>query len=120
MIAPFLPAPPSWYPGHMTQFARLLPQLLQRTDVVLELRDARLPLTSINRTFEGTALLPLFDISRLPEVLPREHTTNYLRSSYTVVLRLPAGFEFSTATRLTRRSRLFIWLLEVPCIVTVR
>ncbi|VDB90981.1 unnamed protein product [Peniophora sp. CBMAI 1063] len=52
-IAPFLPAPPSWYPGHMTQFARLLPQLLQRTDVVLELRDARLPLTSINRTFEG-------------------------------------------------------------------
>lgn len=37
----------------MTQFARLLPQLLQRTDVVLELRDARLPLTSINRTFEG-------------------------------------------------------------------
>ena len=62
MIAPFLPAPPSWYPGHMTQFARTLPQLLQRTDVVLELRDARLPLTSINRTFEGTALLPFFDI----------------------------------------------------------
>lgn len=50
---PALPAPPSWYPGHMTQFTRALPALLRRTDVVLELRDARLPLTSINRNFEG-------------------------------------------------------------------
>ena len=50
---PVLPAPPSWYPGHMTQFTRQLPTLLRRTDVVLELRDARLPLTSINRNFEG-------------------------------------------------------------------
>ncbi|OCH86799.1 P-loop containing nucleoside triphosphate hydrolase protein [Obba rivulosa] len=50
---PVLPAPPSWFPGHMVQFERLLPKLLTRTDVVLELRDARLPLTSINRNFEG-------------------------------------------------------------------
>ncbi|KAF7791645.1 hypothetical protein EIP86_002666 [Pleurotus ostreatoroseus] len=50
---PALPAPPSWYPGHMTQFLRQLPVLLRRTDVVLELRDSRLPLTSINRNFEG-------------------------------------------------------------------
>ncbi|KAI0052093.1 P-loop containing nucleoside triphosphate hydrolase protein [Auriscalpium vulgare] len=50
---PALPVPPSWYPGHMSQFTRMLPALLTRTDVVLELRDARLPLTSINRTFEG-------------------------------------------------------------------
>ncbi|KAI0696832.1 P-loop containing nucleoside triphosphate hydrolase protein [Cytidiella melzeri] len=50
---PVLPVPPSWYPGHMTQFTRKLPTILRRTDVVLELRDARLPLTSINRNFEG-------------------------------------------------------------------
>lgn len=50
---PTLPAPPSWFPGHMNQFKRQLPALLKKTDVVLELRDARLPLTSINRTFEG-------------------------------------------------------------------
>ena len=56
---PALPAPPSWYPGHMTQFTRALPNLLRRTDVVLELRDARLPLTSINRNFEGVYLLAL-------------------------------------------------------------
>lgn len=53
---PALPAPPSWYPGHMTQFTRMLPALLRRTDVVLELRDARLPLTSINRNFEGASV----------------------------------------------------------------
>ena len=37
----------------MRQFVRNLPALLSRTDVVLELRDSRLPLTSINHTFEG-------------------------------------------------------------------
>ncbi|EPQ52106.1 P-loop containing nucleoside triphosphate hydrolase protein [Gloeophyllum trabeum ATCC 11539] len=37
----------------MDKFARMLPALLRRTDVVLELRDSRLPLTSINETLEG-------------------------------------------------------------------
>ena len=37
----------------MTQFARILPNLLKSTDVVLELRDARLPLASVNKNFEG-------------------------------------------------------------------
>ncbi|KAF9480578.1 P-loop containing nucleoside triphosphate hydrolase protein [Pholiota conissans] len=50
---PALPAPSSWFPGHMMRFTRQLPALLKRTNVVLEIRDARLPLTSINRTLEG-------------------------------------------------------------------
>ncbi|KAF7344612.1 Mitochondrial GTPase 1 [Mycena sanguinolenta] len=50
---PALPIPPSWFPGHMMKFTRMLPTLLTQTDVVLELRDSRLPLTSINRTLEG-------------------------------------------------------------------
>ncbi|TFK73451.1 P-loop containing nucleoside triphosphate hydrolase protein [Pluteus cervinus] len=50
---PGLPVPPSWFPGHMMKFTRMLPALLTRTDVVLEVRDSRLPLTSINRTLEG-------------------------------------------------------------------
>ncbi|KAJ6595782.1 hypothetical protein DFH09DRAFT_1135627 [Mycena vulgaris] len=49
---PALPMPPSWFPGHMMKFT-MLPALLTRTDVVLELRDSRLPLTGINRTLEG-------------------------------------------------------------------
>ncbi|KAG6820293.1 hypothetical protein H0H93_002731 [Arthromyces matolae] len=50
---PALPIPPSWFPGHMKKFTRMLPALLTKTDVVLEIRDSRLPLTSINRTLEG-------------------------------------------------------------------
>ncbi|KAH7908382.1 P-loop containing nucleoside triphosphate hydrolase protein [Hygrophoropsis aurantiaca] len=50
---PALPTPPSWFPGHMNRFTKQLPALLSRTDVVLELRDSRLPLTSINHNLEG-------------------------------------------------------------------
>ncbi|KAL4066985.1 P-loop containing nucleoside triphosphate hydrolase protein [Scleroderma yunnanense] len=50
---PLLPCPPSWFPGHMNRFTKQLPALLSRTDIVLELRDSRLPLTSINHNFEG-------------------------------------------------------------------
>ncbi|KAI0064403.1 P-loop containing nucleoside triphosphate hydrolase protein [Artomyces pyxidatus] len=66
-LSPALPVPPSWYPGHMTQFTRMLPALLTRTDIVLELRDARLPLTSINRTFEGALARWRTERSRLSE-----------------------------------------------------
>ncbi|KAG1776346.1 P-loop containing nucleoside triphosphate hydrolase protein [Suillus placidus] len=48
-----LPSAPSWFPGHMNRFTKQLPALLSRTDVVLELRDSRLPLTSINNNLEG-------------------------------------------------------------------
>lgn len=55
---PLLPSPPSWYPGHMAKFTKMLPALLSRTDVVLELRDSRLPLTSINGKLEGACMSP--------------------------------------------------------------
>lgn len=53
MSFPALPSAPSWFPGHMNRFTKQLPALLSRTDVVLELRDSRLPLTSINNNLEG-------------------------------------------------------------------
>ncbi|KIK06449.1 hypothetical protein K443DRAFT_674428 [Laccaria amethystina LaAM-08-1] len=53
ILPPILPIAPSWFPGHMMKFTRMLPALLTRTDVVLEIRDSRLPLTSINRSLEG-------------------------------------------------------------------
>ena len=49
-LPPLLPPPQSWCPEHMTQFFRMLPTLLERTDVFLNLRDARLPLTSVSST----------------------------------------------------------------------
>lgn len=63
-VVPRWPAPPSWYPGHMKQFTRMLPALLSKTDVVLELRDSRLPLTSVNPTFEGMLLFDRSSINR--------------------------------------------------------
>lgn len=42
----------SWYAGHMAQSVRKLPALLGDIDLVIEARDARLPLTSINGTFD--------------------------------------------------------------------
>lgn len=50
----FLPStlPSSWFPGHMASFAKNLPSLLAQTHVVLEVRDVRMPLTSINPELE--------------------------------------------------------------------
>lgn len=42
----------SWYPGHMAKAKRALSQQLAHTDVVLELCDARLPLSSRNPDLE--------------------------------------------------------------------
>jgi len=54
-LFPFPPSPPSWYAGHMASFINSLPKILSNTSIVLEARDARLPLTSVNPAFE-TAL----------------------------------------------------------------
>ncbi|OCF36188.1 mitochondrial GTPase 1 [Kwoniella heveanensis CBS 569] len=43
---------PSWFAGHMSRSLRELPTLLEDIDLVIEARDSRLPLTSINATFD--------------------------------------------------------------------
>ena len=42
----------NWFPGHMFKAGKQLQQTLKRVDVVLELRDARIPLASVNLEFE--------------------------------------------------------------------
>ena len=42
----------NWFPGHMFKAGKQLQQILKRVDVVLELRDARIPLASVNLEFE--------------------------------------------------------------------
>ena len=42
----------SWYAGHMARSMRLMGDLLPDVDLVIEARDARLPLTSINGAFD--------------------------------------------------------------------
>ena len=77
---PVLPAPPSWFPGHMNRFTKQLPALLSRTDVVLELRDARLPLTSINHNLESeshASFLP-FNWTLSPPVESKKWTFHHM------------------------------------------
>ncbi len=42
----------NWYPGHMLKAKKELAGQLKRVDLVLEIRDARIPLSSINQDFE--------------------------------------------------------------------
>jgi len=47
-----LPSPINWYPGHMAKAQRRLLEKLRQVDLVWEVRDARLPLTSGNEMLQ--------------------------------------------------------------------
>ncbi|KAI8365874.1 P-loop containing nucleoside triphosphate hydrolase protein [Choanephora cucurbitarum] len=42
----------NWFPGHMAKGLRLISERLNSVDLVVEVRDARIPLSSINPNFE--------------------------------------------------------------------
>ena len=42
----------NWYPGHMTAAKRMMEENLKLIDVIIELRDARIPLSSANPDIE--------------------------------------------------------------------
>ena len=42
----------NWFPGHMAKASRLIQENLKSVDVVLEIRDARIPLSSRNEKLE--------------------------------------------------------------------
>ena len=42
-----------WFPGHMAKAQREIEEKLKLVDVVLELIDARIPVSSINPNFEN-------------------------------------------------------------------
>jgi hypothetical protein len=50
---PFPLQTPSWFVGHMAASLRQLPALLEDINIVIEARDARLPLTSVNTAFDA-------------------------------------------------------------------
>ena len=43
----------NWYPGHMAKTRRLLSENLKLVDIVIELLDARVPISSQNPDFNG-------------------------------------------------------------------
>ncbi|KAI9294984.1 hypothetical protein K502DRAFT_324557 [Neoconidiobolus thromboides FSU 785] len=42
----------NWFPGHMAKGIREIETRLKQIDVILEIRDCRIPLSSINPRFE--------------------------------------------------------------------
>jgi len=42
----------NWYPGHMAKAKRLISESLKLVDIILEIRDARIPLSSANPDFD--------------------------------------------------------------------
>ena len=42
----------NWYPGHMAKAKRLISENLKLVDVILEIRDARIPISSANPDFD--------------------------------------------------------------------
>lgn len=51
-----LPAKVNWFPGHMRKAMRTLDRTLKKTDIFIEVRDARIPRSSENK--ELIELLP--------------------------------------------------------------
>ncbi|ORZ26253.1 P-loop containing nucleoside triphosphate hydrolase protein [Lobosporangium transversale] len=45
----------NWFPGHMAKGLRLITEKLNAVQVVIEVRDARIPISSINHKFEPIA-----------------------------------------------------------------
>ena len=44
----------NWYPGHMAKALREIKEKLRMVDIVLEIRDARVPLASGNRNLSDS------------------------------------------------------------------
>ena len=42
----------NWYPGHMAKAKRELEDSIKLVDIIIELRDARMPIASFNETFK--------------------------------------------------------------------
>ena len=46
------PNPIQWFPGHMTKAKRQMEENLKKVDLVIEIRDARIPYSSKNPMLE--------------------------------------------------------------------
>ena len=69
----------NWYPGHMAKAKRLIKEALPNIDMVIELLDARAPISSTNPDFKnlfcGNPLLLCLPNARLP-TLPKPKDSN--------------------------------------------
>jgi len=81
--------PLQWYPGHMAQAVKALKVHLQRVDVVIEVRDARIPQSSTHpllATLVPTGVLVLNRRDQIPESVGQAWVKQLRRPDCPVVL----------------------------------
>ena len=76
-----------WFPGHMAKTRRLMAECLPKVDIVLEILDARIPLSSSNpeirKLTEGKPLLKILNKSSLADPLATRAWRNRFESTNT-------------------------------------
>ena len=71
-----------WFPGHMAKTRRLISENLKLVDIVLELRDARIPLSSKNpEILSLTAGKPVFLHQVFFQIISHDCLPPYSRTS---------------------------------------
>lgn len=75
----------NWYPGHMLKAKKGLTKQLRSVDVVLEMRDARIPISSVNHEFEELMYqkkrILLFNKTRLADELVTKKWNSIFKNS---------------------------------------
>lgn len=83
-----------WYPGHMAKAKKLIQAQLKRVDLVLEIRDARVPLSSANPMFADlfSSKMSLLVLTKadLADKRVTETWVQYLKNGQTEVVALNA------------------------------
>ena len=83
-----------WFPGHMAKAKREITELLKLVDLVLEVRDARIPVSShnpdINRLTAGKERIILLNKSDLADIGANTRWIKHLTQEQTVVLTVNA------------------------------
>ena len=80
------PAPINWFPGHMAKTRRIMTECLPQVDIVIELLDARIPVSSrnpeIKKITTGKPMLTLFTKSSLSDQAVNQQWEQYFAESH--------------------------------------
>ena len=81
-----------WYPGHMTKAKRMMQENIKLIDLIIELVDARIPLSSrnpdINELGKGKARIVLLNKSDLADPVYNKQWIEYFKSQGAGVLEI--------------------------------
>ena len=86
-----------WYPGHMTKARRMMEENIRLVDLVIELVDARIPLSSRNPDIDalctGKGRVVLLCKADLADPAKTEEFTEYFRKKGILAVAVDAGLE---------------------------